>query len=364
MERFGVTTNDDEEEGGEAGPSETKEKKETKKKEKKPAGLQGFGTPILTSNGKIKEEGARDAWIGFGLPEAPVELRRRSIAYWADTASLPSDAEVKAKLVFPDRLHRRLRVRFVLWPATASSSNGSSEGKVDNGRIEWSSDADSSAEKEEGKKGEVPVGQIIDTELQDASREASDELIFGDVVAQARLLPPSFGVRLTSSSVRIVLTRRLDLVVELVSTTSSASKKDEKEGKGESALRYAPHAALVLAFLRMGPLRKYQAFVRATEQGRRSDAAARAAAIKAIAIAVPKKSNAQTSNNNAASSNSGGKGIAAGGKASSVALSKLDTIGPVVVGLHYWSFVHRLGSVLEGVQRSAEEKMVARLKCS
>lgn len=353
VERFGVST---EEEGGEG--------KEEKKKKNGAAGLQGFGTPIVTSDGKVKEEGARDAWIGFGIPEAPIELKRRSLAYWADTTHLPSSStnpaagglrveQVKQKLVFPDRMHRRLRVRFVLWPSSTAP-----HGDVD--KMQWSSDASppsSSSLSNSANKGKgIIMGQILDSELQAASREASDELIFGDVVAQARLLPPSFGVRLTQSSVRIVLTKRLDLVVELVLTTTNTDSDSDEEKKaegekGKGEVKYSPHASLLLAFLRLGPLRKYMAFVAATKEGRKSDAAARASAIKAVALAVPKKSNASNTGVGARG-DGGGKigGIAAGGKATSTALAKLDSLGPVLVGLHYWSFVYRLGSLLQGLQ--------------
>lgn len=319
VERFDASLPEEEE--GE----EKKQKKEDKKKGA--AGLQGFGTPILTSDGKVKEEGARDAWIGYGLPEAPVELRRRSLAYWADS---PESGEVRDKLVFPDRLNRRLRVRFVLWPPT----NNGGEGK---GKREWSSDAPYIPPKKEGES--IAVGQVLDEDLQNASREASDELIFGDVVAQARLLPPAFGVRLTSSSVRIVLTKRLDLVVELVPTTPI----EAEEGGGE----YSPHATLLLAFLRMGPLRKYASFIKATNLARGVDATARAAALKAKALAKPKKSGS-------AEKEKPGKG------AGMATLSKLDSLGPVLLGVHYWSFVHRLGCLLKEVQ-GKEGKLRVRL---
>lgn len=355
-------------------------KKSKDEKQAKAAGLQGFGTPIITSDGKVKEEGARDAWIGFGLPEAPIELRRRSLAYWADVPSSVGGAttteEVRKKLVFPDRMHRRLRVRFVLWPRVSSKQH-------DEGRIEWTSDPTARWQENESSDAcgapAVAPGQILDQELQQASREATDELVFGDVVAQARLLPPMFGVRLTSSSVRLVLTKRLDCVVELVRISdqndanvsdSGQQSKDDTEEKmqlgGEKQQRYSPHASLLLAFLRMGPLRKYHAFVNATEQARRADAAARAAAIKAIATAKPKKSTSAANTATATATGNGAAstiepasdkgGIAAGGRSTSAALSKLDSIGPIVVTLHYWSFVHRLGSVLKDFQETALQK--------
>ncbi|CBQ69280.1 conserved hypothetical protein [Sporisorium reilianum SRZ2] len=359
VERFGVSTGEEEEvdvdegdadkadpaaangeEAGEAKTAKGGKKQGGEKKTTAAAGLQGFGTPIITSDGKVKEEGARDAWIGFGLPEAPIELRRRSLAYWADSASSSTNTtadEIKHKLVFPDRMHRRLRVRFVLWPP---SSSGPEQQQKDEKRLEWCSDPTSSSGTTGKEDGPVVVGAVLDEELQDASREATDELVFGDVVAQARKLPPSFGVRLTATSVRIVLTKRLDLVVELVATSSSASETE--------APRYAPHAALLLAFLRMGPLRKYQAFALAVDLARRSDAPARAAALKAAALGAPKKSTA-----NASTGTSAKGGIAAGGTATSHALRRLDTLGPVLVGLHYCSFVHRLGSMLSHVQQRA-----------
>ncbi|SPC67855.1 uncharacterized protein UHOD_06966 [Ustilago sp. UG-2017b] len=366
VERFGVS-NTEEEEGSQG------TKKGAGGKKKGAAGLQGFGTPVVTSDGKVKEEGARDAWIGFGSPEAPIELRRRSLAYWADTPASSAGSggggegggggglveEVKQKLVFPDRMHRRLRVRFVLWPSTTTGGEGME------GKVQWSSDPPCAAAAEgEKKEGGIVMGQVLDSELQIASREASDELIFGDIVAQARLLSPSFGVRLTPTSVRIVLTKRLDLIVELVPTNPDTGDKEEEEEEEEEKkkkVNYSPHASLLLAFLRLGPLRKSMAFMSATKEGRKCDAPSRASALKANALAVPKKS---TSAGNAKpdTGSGGGKGIAAGGKATSAALSKLDCLGPILVGLHYWSFVYRLGVVLRGVQERVQRERAIKLR--
>ncbi len=315
VERFGATTDEEEPtEDPDNANADTGEKAKEEEKKKKPAGLQGFGTPIITSDGKVKDEGARDAWIGFGLPEAPVELRRRSLAYWADASSTTAGAEeVKQKLVFPDRMHRRLRVRFVLWRSTSYGEE----------RMEWTSDAPTSSAESEARVG---VGQVLDEELQSASREASDELVFGDVVAQARALPPAFGVRLTPSSVRIVLTPRLDMILELVSTSSEPSGK------------YAAQALAVVALVRMGVIRKFHAFVHATRLARRADAPSRAAAIKAHALAVPKTT-----------TKSGD---------TKATLARMDSLGPLLVGLHYVSFLHHLQRVLSDVQGELEKKGV------
>ena len=74
VERFGVssTAEDDDEaevEGVDEKAADENQRKAQGAKEGKKvaAGLQGFGTPIMTSDGKVKDEGARDAWIGFGL---------------------------------------------------------------------------------------------------------------------------------------------------------------------------------------------------------------------------------------------------------------------------------------------------------
>lgn len=312
VERFGATADEEEPTEDPEADADAGEKAGEEKK-KKPAGLQGFGTPIITSDGKVKDEGARDAWIGFGLPEAPVELRRRSLAYWADASSAAAaPEEVKQKLVFPDRMHRRLRVRFVLWRATSSGEE----------RMEWTSDQPTSSAESDARLG---VGQVLDEELQSASREASDELVFGDVVAQARALPPAFGVRLTPSSVRVVLTPRLDMILELVSTCTECTGK------------YAAQAQAVVALVRMGVIRKFHAFVQATRLARRADASSRAAAIKAHALAVPKT---------------------AAKADTTTTLARMDSLGPLLVALHYVSFLHRLQRVLNHVQGELQQKGV------
>ena len=44
--------------------------------------LYGFGAPVLMGDGSVRDEGARDAWIGYGIPEAPdgykIELIQKS----------------------------------------------------------------------------------------------------------------------------------------------------------------------------------------------------------------------------------------------------------------------------------------------
>ncbi|PWY99943.1 hypothetical protein BCV70DRAFT_189588 [Testicularia cyperi] len=407
VERFGAQAqNQDDEDDGEIeivseGNNGVSQKQKRKKSAKKPSdakgasqpstGLQGFGTPIVTSDGKLKEEGARDAWIGFGLAEAPVELKRRSIAYWADTTSMTSNASASGstssgnagtaapstaagtdRLVFPDRPRRRLRIKFVLWqPAEhaqsaghlSASGDGRAKRKLDavwNGRsrLEWSSDRTDKATRDEKPEAGAAVllAQVLDTELQQASREATDEMVFGDVVAQARNLPPAFGVRLTPTSVRIVLTPRLDIVAEL---EAQGTTQDVEEAR----LQYSPFANIVLTFLRASPLRKWNAFAAATKEARRGDTPAKAAALRALAIAIPKRSAGPAGNAGgvgAASSSAGGGAQqgknAGGGKGSdsiTSALYKTDSVGPLLLTLHYWSFVARLHKLLHHLETSS-----------
>lgn len=151
--------------------------------------LHGFGMPVLHGDGAVKDEGARDAWIGYGPSEAPVPVLQRTLAYWADTATSSES------LVFPDRAWRRLRVLFR--ERTAA------------GEVVWTS-ADATP---------VPPvpGTDLDAQLYDAQRDAIDAELFRELAAQSGALSPMLPRTVTASCMTVPLSSTLDVSFELVS---------------------------------------------------------------------------------------------------------------------------------------------------
>lgn len=337
MERFGSssTTNANDEEDlsvTQQKVSEQENKPLSRRQATVPKSLHGFGTPLLASDGKIRDEGARDAWIGFGLPEAPVELRRRTLAYWADTTASPEDS---GKIVFPDRPRRRLCVEFVLWPKTQG---------VD--KTVWTSDRDTTISDEDNEDASA-LGLNLDEDLQQASKEASDELIFGDIVSQARQLSPAFGVQLTATTVRIILTAQLDLLVQLVPTEAAENSSDKQKSQHSS------FASLILAFLRSSPMRKWNAFSRATHDARTGDINAKALAARNSAAFAPKRVSS-VSNDAMPAGLDASKGSSNSAKGSGVPDG--DSLGPILVALHYTSFAMQLNGLLRALEEQVNEQ--------
>ncbi|WFD28567.1 hypothetical protein MNAN1_003580 [Malassezia nana] len=153
--------------------------------------LQGFGMPVLHGDGAIKDEGARDAWIGYGPSEAPVPVLQRTLAYWADTATSSES------LAFPDRGWRRLRVQFRERTATGE-------------RI-WSS------------ASTTPMpGADWDTQMHDAQRDAVDAELFRELAAQSGVLSSVFPRTVTATCITVPLSSTLSVSVELVPYTRPA----------------------------------------------------------------------------------------------------------------------------------------------
>lgn len=147
--------------------------------------LYGFGMPVLHGDGAVKDEGARDAWIGYGPSEAPVPVLQRTLAYWADATTS------SASLAFPDRAWRRLRVQ--IRERTAS------------GECVWTS-ADAAPDP----------GTDFDAQLYDAQRDAVDAELFRELAAQSGALSPMLPRTVTDSCITVPLTSTLDVSFMLV----------------------------------------------------------------------------------------------------------------------------------------------------
>lgn len=182
--------------------------------------LQGFGVPIVQGNGSIKEEGARDAWIGYGPSEAPISVLQRTLAYWAD-APTPGP-----HLAFPDRTWRRLQVEF---HDHASKQIWKSEST----RETRSDDAD------------------LDAQLYDAQLDVVDAELFRELTVQSGTLSPVLARTISDHCISLPLSSTLEMRFVLV-------PYDELSPGEES-----PWPTLLLHVLRLRMLRGWTVRIRA-----------------------------------------------------------------------------------------------------
>lgn len=182
--------------------------------------LQGFGVPIVQGNGSIKEEGARDAWIGYGPSEAPISVLQRTLAYWAD-APTPGP-----HLAFPDRTWRRLQVEF---HDHASKQIWKSEST----RETRSDDAD------------------LDAQLYDAQLDVVDAELFRELTVQSGTLSPVLARTISDHCISLPLSSTLEMRFVLV-------PYDELSSGEES-----PWPTLLLHVLRLRMLRGWTVRIRA-----------------------------------------------------------------------------------------------------
>ncbi|WFD00215.1 hypothetical protein MYAM1_002963 [Malassezia yamatoensis] len=174
--------------------------------------LQGFGTPVLQASGSLNEEGARDAWIGYGPAEAPVPLLQRTLAYWDEASN-----DHNARLAFPDRQWRQMRVSFIL---------------ADQSR-EWTSML--------ATRDESPT---LDQQLHDAQQDAVDCQLFEDLKANSGVLSHVLARLVNEFSISLPLSSDLKLKIELVTS-------DKKDAENATNFIYSPLASLLLASLRL-----------------------------------------------------------------------------------------------------------------
>lgn len=182
--------------------------------------LQGFGVPIVQGNGSIKEEGARDAWIGYGPSEAPITILQRTLAYWADA---PTSGQ---RLAFPDRTWRRLQVEFhdhaskLVW-------------KSESTREVRSDDAD------------------LDAQLYDAQLDVVDAELFRELAAQSGTLSPVLARTISDERISLPLSSTLEMRFVLVPYDDSSPGEE------------SPWATLLLHVLRLRMLRGWTVRIRA-----------------------------------------------------------------------------------------------------
>ncbi|CCV00602.1 unnamed protein product [Malassezia sympodialis ATCC 42132] len=205
--------------------------------------LHGFGMPVLHGDGAVKDEGARDAWIGYGPSEAPVPVLQRTLAYWADTATSSEP------LAFPDRTWRRLRVQLREHAATGE-------------RVWTNADA-------------VPVpGTDLDAQLYDAQRDAVDAELFRELAAQSGALSAMLPRTVTDSCITVPLSSTLAVSFELVPYERGTAARAEQ---GTESM----WATMLLHGLRLRMLRSWTVRLTALRHTHAASVAPRAPAPRA-----------------------------------------------------------------------------------
>ncbi|PWN96213.1 hypothetical protein FA09DRAFT_331455 [Tilletiopsis washingtonensis] len=245
-----------------------------------------------------KEEGARDAWVGWGIPEAHPEQKQRALAYFSPTVSTAPAASTLAPdaaamgvegpaeaaapppshgLMFLARPRTRLRVSFTLRDEEDT-------------RIVWWSDAPD-VEREQA----ASEFSTIDEELRRAQEEMADAELFTILVRETRALHTSASMlsSVSASSVTLSVTPRVEMCFELVPIAdSSAADKPQTDrkikplpsGSKEQQDRISsPLARLVLAYLRLGLIARYRDRASGRSQRVRKDSEEKSASEKSRA---------------------------------------------------------------------------------
>lgn len=199
--------------------------------------LQGFGLPVMQGDGSVKEEGARDAWIGYGPSEAPLAVLQRTLAYCADAdAGTAGDGAEGATLSFPDRAWRRLRVEI--------------HETTDDGRHVWASET------------ALPQGGDLDTQLYDAQLDAVDSELFRELVAHAGTLSAALPRTASATSLELPLGAHIALHFTMVPYGPDAPPPDAEP------VPVHPWPTLLLYVLRLRMLRGWTRRVAALRSAR------------------------------------------------------------------------------------------------
>ncbi|KDN51314.1 hypothetical protein K437DRAFT_55569 [Tilletiaria anomala UBC 951] len=236
-----------------------------------------------------KAEEARDAWIGWGVPESHPRYRRRTLAYFASEATLDSKADgqelpddpaaipdhiIAKHIVIPDRPNKRLRVAFKLRTSGKAAHVAESSKVVDAiGEEEVLLCSDLTNGEESAQSAET----TIDAVLQRAVDEIADVELFDEITRQARQLSSTYDISISAESVKLALTPDVTLSYEFVPTcvtsathekTSSSARHEahQVEGKG-TAEHYSPIAAALCWVARLALVQKYKRVARAMQAG-------------------------------------------------------------------------------------------------
>lgn len=185
---------------------------------------------LLEDGNRSRDAPARDAWIGYAIPEAHTSYKRRALAYVSHDIKASSDSIGKA-LAFVARPRKHLRVTFVL------------------GTDFWSS------EKAHLSNSEKDLGSV-DEQLRKAQVELADAELFDAIVGECRSVENAslFVTRINSEdNISISLGSGVDLSLDMI-------KEEEEEGSVDNTDHCKPSAiaSAALALLRLGLARHYR----------------------------------------------------------------------------------------------------------
>lgn len=222
--------------------------------------LHGFGVPILQGDGSVKEEGARDAWIGYGPSEAPIAVLQRTLAYWADAPQGAADTHKQHnRLAFPDRAWHRLQVQFHeqctdgssrVWVSAYSmnKNNACSEKEV--------TDMETDADPVLASDGQTDADVDLDAQLYEAQLDAVDTELFRELAAQSGTLSPVLSRSISEDCVRIPLSSSLTLCFVMVPFSRTDAPHCATANENDVPMKeVSPWANMLLHVLRLRMLR-------------------------------------------------------------------------------------------------------------
>jgi hypothetical protein len=187
---------------------------------------------LLEDGNRRKDEPARDAWIGYAIPEANSIYQRKALAYFGHDV-VPSSDSPGQILAFASRPRKHLRVKFI----------------VDNEM--WLSDR----REEHSKDGK----DSINSQLRQAQSELADAEVFDAVINECRAMATSalFATTIDHEDSISISMNGVEMCLEMVMNEEgqdSPASKDKDKGKSHpSAL-----ATAALALLRLGLMRHYR----------------------------------------------------------------------------------------------------------
>lgn len=186
---------------------------------------------LLEDGNRSRDEPARDAWIGYAIPEAHAPYRKGALAYVSHDIKASSSASMGKALAFASRPRKHLRVTFVI------------------GADSWSSD------KMHLTKFDLDT---VDGQLRQAQIELADVELFDAIVGECRATQNAslFVTTINSEdSISISLGGGVQLSLEMVKKEEELATEEVEEDQSQpSAI-----ASAALALLHLSLARQYRA---------------------------------------------------------------------------------------------------------
>lgn len=185
---------------------------------------------LLEDVNRRKDEPARDAWVGYAIPEANTKYRIKALAYFNHDNFASSDTPCHT-LAFASRPRKHLRVKFIVGSET------------------WSSDG---TQEQRGVETDSVNGQ-----LRQAQSELADAEVFDAVVHECRAMATSslYSTTIDHEDSISISMKGVEMRLEMVKDKDqqdAIAAEDEKQSHS-SAL-----ATIALALLRLGLMRHYR----------------------------------------------------------------------------------------------------------